>query len=104
MTVLLENPVAGRYGPYVQFVTAGRHVMGADKPEVFGGRDKGPSPYEYTAAGLGAGPAMTLRICTGNHQWSMENISPTVQDAKVEAAEASLALSSLVDVPVAIPA
>ena len=25
-------------GPYAQFVTAGRHVMGADEPESFGGR------------------------------------------------------------------
>ena len=65
MTDLAENAVTvteGGLGPYAQFVTAGRHVMGADEPEPLGGRDTGASPYEYLLAGLGACTAMTLRM------------------------------------------
>ena len=49
-------------GPYGQFVTAGRHVFGADEPESLGGRDTGPDPYELVLAGLGACTAMTIRM------------------------------------------
>ena len=49
-------------GPYAQFVTAGRHVFGADEPESLGGRDTGPDPFEFLLAGLGACTAMTLRM------------------------------------------
>lgn len=50
------------HGPYGQFVTAGRHVLGADEPESLGGRDTGPDPYELVLAGLGACTAMTIRM------------------------------------------
>jgi putative redox protein len=49
-------------GPYAQFVTAGRHVFGADEPEGLGGKDTGPDPYELLLAGLGACTAMTIRM------------------------------------------
>lgn len=49
-------------GPYAQYVTAGRHVFGADEPENLGGRDTGPDPYELLLAGLGACTAMTVRM------------------------------------------
>lgn len=49
-------------GPFGQFVTAGRHVFGADEPESLGGKDTGPDPYELVLAGLGACTAMTIRM------------------------------------------
>ncbi len=49
-------------GPYGQFVTAGRHVLGADEAEELGGRDSGPDPFELLLSGLGACTAMTLRM------------------------------------------
>lgn len=49
-------------GPYAQYVTAGRHVFGADEPEALGGKDTGPDPYELLLAGLGACTAMTIRM------------------------------------------
>lgn len=50
------------HGPYAQYVTAGRHVFGADEPENLGGKDTGPDPYELLLAGLGACTAMTIRM------------------------------------------
>lgn len=49
-------------GPYGQFITTGRHVMGADEPVELGGKDTGPDPYELLLAGLGSCTAMTLRM------------------------------------------
>ena len=33
-------------GPYGQFITSGRHVLGADEPVELGGQDTGPDPFE----------------------------------------------------------
>jgi putative redox protein len=58
----LVTVVESGQGPYGQFVTAGRHVFGADEPEGLGGKDTGPDPYELVLAGLGAYTAMTIRM------------------------------------------
>lgn len=50
------------YGPFGQYVTAGRHIFGADEPESLEGKDTGPDPYELVLAGLGACTAMTIRM------------------------------------------
>lgn len=55
-------------GPYGQFVTSGRHVLGADEPEALGGRDTGPDPFELVLAGLGACTAMTIRMYANRKQ------------------------------------
>jgi putative redox protein len=70
-------------GPYAQFVTAGRHVMGADEPERLGGRDTGPSPYDFLLAGLGACTAMTMRMYATKRAWHVEHISVDLRHEKV---------------------
>jgi putative redox protein len=70
-------------GPYAQFVTAGRHVMGADEPEQLGGHDTGPSPYEYLLAGLGACTAMTVRMYAARHAWKLDRVSVELRHGKV---------------------
>ncbi len=61
-------------GPYGQFITTGRHVMGADEPEDLGGKDTGPDPYEFLLSGLGACTAMTLRMYANHKQLPLEKI------------------------------
>ena len=39
---------------FTQTVEAGKHQLTADEPESFGGSDRGPGPYEYLLAALGA--------------------------------------------------
>ena len=71
MTDAVENTVTvteSGLGPYAQFVTVGRQVMGADEPEPLGGRDTGASPYEYLLAGLGACCGMTVNPATTPHR------------------------------------
>jgi putative redox protein len=72
-------------GPYAQFVTAGRHVLGADEPEALGGRDTGPSPYEYILAGLGACTAMTLRMYATRQRWPLRRTAVSLRHEKIPA-------------------
>jgi putative redox protein len=72
-------------GPYAQFVTAGRHVMGADEPEHVGGHDTGPSPYEFLMAALGSCTAMTVRMYANRHGWPVEKISVALKHERVPA-------------------
>src|SRR5215204_2663350 len=74
-------------GPYAQFITAGHHVLAADEPEPVGGRDTGPSPYEYVSAGLGACTAMTIRMYTARQGWALHKISVELQHDKVPAVD-----------------
>jgi putative redox protein len=74
-------------GPYAEFVTAGHHVMGADEPESLGGRDTGPSPYEYLMAGLGACTAMTMRMYADRHDWPLKHITVETRHEKVLSAD-----------------
>ena len=90
MNVRVENIVTvveSGNGPYAQFVTAGRHVLGADEPESLGGHDTGPSPYEYVLAGLGACTAMTVRMYAARHGWGLRKTAVELQHTKVPASD-----------------
>ncbi|MGD9096598.1 MAG: hypothetical protein PVF97_00850 [Desulfobacterales bacterium] len=39
---------------FTQTIAAGKHQIIADEPESFGGSDRGPGPYEFLLAALGA--------------------------------------------------
>jgi putative redox protein len=45
--------VRGGTGSLEQEVVVGRHRLVADEPEAQGGRDAGPSPYDFLLAALG---------------------------------------------------
>jgi putative redox protein len=88
MTDIVENVVTvteSGLGPYSQFVTVGRHVMGADEPEPLGGRDTGASPYEYLLAALGACTAMTLRMYAARKAWPLKKIAVDLRHEKIAA-------------------
>ena len=82
-------------GPYAQLVTVGHHVMHADEDETVGGRDTGPSPYEYLMAGLGACTAMTLRMYAARHGWPLEKISVGLRHERTAAADGGRILIDL---------
>lgn len=52
-----------------------------------GGRDAGPSPYEYVMAGLGACTAMTLRMYADRHGWQLDKTSVKVRHKIVVASD-----------------
>ena len=61
-------------GPYGQFITSGRHVLGSDEPEALGGKDTGPDPFELLLAGLGACTAMTIRMYANRKQIALRKV------------------------------
>jgi putative redox protein len=77
-------------GPYGQFITAGRHVLGADEPESVGGRDTGPDPYELVLAGLGACTAMTLRMYATRKQIPLERVEVRLRHVQRAAGKADV--------------
>ena len=66
-------------GPYGQYITAGRHVFGADEPEGLGGMDTGPDPYEFVLAGLGACTAMTLRMYANRKKFPLARVEVSLR-------------------------
>lgn len=59
---------------YTAEVIAGKHLLIADEPEDHGGKDYGPSPYEYLSTALGACTAMTLRMYADRKKWDLQKV------------------------------
>jgi putative redox protein len=77
-------------GPYGQFITSGRHVLGADEPVELGGRDTGPDPFELLLSGLGACTAMTIRMYASRKGLKLDRV--TVRLRHVQRATAAKGL------------
>jgi putative redox protein len=69
-------------GPYGQFITSGRHVMGADEPVELGGMDTGPDPYELLLSALGACTAMTLRMYATRKKMKLSRVEVRLRHAQ----------------------
>lgn len=65
--------VLGEKG-YTTAVLAGEHHLLADEPEEMGGANRGPSPYHFLAAGLGACTAITLQMYARRKKWPLEEV------------------------------
>jgi uncharacterized OsmC-like protein/pimeloyl-ACP methyl ester carboxylesterase len=81
---VVEVTEAGE-GAYAQQVRVGPHVLRADEPASFGGRDTGPSPYDLLLAALGACTSMTLRMFAERRGWPLERVGVTLRHRKVHA-------------------
>lgn len=77
-------------GRFTQQVTAGRHTWVADEPpDVGGGLDAGPSPYEELLAGLGACTSMTLRMYADRKKLPLERVTVELRQEQVHAVDLS---------------
>ena len=70
---------------YSQTIQAGRHQLTADEPESYGGKDLGPSPYDFLLAGLGACTSMTIRMYASRKQWPLEQVIVHLTHSKIHA-------------------
>ena len=71
---------------FLQDVMAGpiHHVL-ADEPKAYGGTNRGMSPYQFIAAGLGACTSMTIRMYARRKGWPLNHVRVDVTHEKVHA-------------------
>jgi uncharacterized OsmC-like protein len=70
---------------YQQEIRVGKHVLTGDEPEAFGGRDTGPSPYDYLLAALGCCTSMTLRMYADRKNWPLRHVEVKLTHRKIHA-------------------
>jgi putative redox protein len=59
---------------YEVAIHAGRHGLTADEPQVRGGGDIGPAPYDLVLSGLIACTAITLRMYAQRKSWNLARV------------------------------
>jgi putative redox protein len=62
--------------------------VAADEPESYGGTDRGLTPYQFLAAGLGACTSMTVRMYARRKGWPLSHVSVDVTHDRVHAQDA----------------
>ncbi len=72
-------------GQFTQTVRVGPHVLTSDEPPGVGGDNRGPTPYDYVLAGLGACTSMTLRMYANRKRLPLEHVSVTLTHSKIHA-------------------
>ena len=83
-----ENEVVVREngeGLFGQDVLVGPHRLKADEPKDVGGFNRGPSPYDFLLAGLGACTAMTLRLYARRKKLPLESVAVRLRHDKIHA-------------------
>ena len=81
---------------FLQDVAAGpKHHVLADEPMAYGGTDRGLTPYQFLAAGLGACTSMTVRMYARRKGWPLKNVSVDVTHDKVHAQDAEVGRSKI---------
>lgn len=69
-------------------IKAGEHYFKADEPKDFGGKNIGPSPYEFVSTGLAACTAMTLQMYAKRKDWPLEDVEVHANYEKIHAEDA----------------
>lgn len=64
------------------------HHTVADEPTAYGGTNRGFTPYQFLAAGLGACTSMTIRMYARRKGWPLAHVSVDVTHDKVHAQDA----------------
>jgi putative redox protein len=80
------GPVIVRAGASLRNeIEAGPHRLIADEPVDAGGRDEGPTPYDFLSAGLGACTSMTMRVVANRENIPLEGVEIQVTNDRMYA-------------------
>jgi len=83
-----HGEVVVRGGPsgFAQEIAAGPHRLVADEPpDVPGGTDTGPTPYDLLLGGLGACTSMTLRMYADRKKWPLTGVETRLRHSRIHA-------------------
>ncbi len=81
---------------FLQDIMAGpKHYVKADEPESYGGTDRGLTPYQFLAAGLGACTSMTIRMYARRKEWPLDHVAVDVTHNRVHAQDAGIEVGPL---------
>jgi len=81
---------------FAQDIHAGpKHHVKADEPETYGGTDRGLTPYQFLAAGLGACTSMTIRMYARRKTWPLDHVAVDVTHNRVHAQDAGVEVGPL---------
>ncbi len=70
-------------GQFTQKIIIGSHVLIADEPIINGGKDTGPSPYDFLLAALGSCTSMTLRMYAKLKKFPLEQVIVRLKHEKI---------------------
>lgn len=70
-------------GQFTQKIIIGSHVLIADEPIINGGKDTGPSPYDFLLAALGSCTSMTLRMYAKLKKFPLEQVIVSLKHEKI---------------------
>lgn len=84
---VIDNRVTVRTpaGGFMTDMFANGHNLTADEPENYGGTDKGPSPYDFLQASLGACTAMTVQMYARRKKWPLDEAVVRMRYEKIHA-------------------
>ncbi len=72
---------------FTTYLKSGNHNFIADEPLSFGGKDFGPSPYDYLSAALAACTSMTIQMYARRKNWDLETVETHVNHSKSHAVD-----------------
>ena len=79
--------VRGSAAGFAQEIVAGSHRMAADEPVSAGGTDRGPTPYDFLLAALGACTSITVGMYARRKGWPLEEVTVTLRHSKIHASD-----------------
>ena len=80
-----EVIVHGSAADFRQTIVTGKHHFEADEPEDFGGKDSGPSPYDYLLAALGTCTSMTIGWYARKRRIPVQEITVSLWQSRIHA-------------------
>lgn len=77
--------IHGTAKDFFQKIVAGKHQVQADEPVDVGGRDAGPSPYDYLLTALGSCTSMTIGWHARKRNIPLEGITISLWQSRIHA-------------------